>query len=114
MISLKQRLGVSWDGTVDMSRVLNFLPPGWNQSLLLSRLREQPMFSDTQLIPENYLLHMVATSKIQTMMPGTVAVHEGAFGRSMYYILQGRFQPSSTGAHVTHPPLAPLPRTDAL
>src|SRR6266700_3186451 len=28
MLSLKQRLGVSWDGTVDMDRVLNFLPPG--------------------------------------------------------------------------------------
>src|SRR5579872_6836340 len=62
MLSLKQRLGISWDGTVDMNRILNFLPAGWNTALLLSRLREQPMFSDTQLIPENYLLHMVATS----------------------------------------------------
>src|SRR5947209_18404135 len=61
MLSLKQRLGVSWAGTVDMSNILNFLPAGWNTALLLSRLREQPMFSDTQLIPENYLLNMVAT-----------------------------------------------------
>src|ERR1700736_1301152 len=38
MLSLKQRLGVSWDGTVDMSRVLGYLPPGWNVPLLLSRL----------------------------------------------------------------------------
>src|SRR6266700_3138938 len=64
MLSLKQRLGVSWDGTVDMDRVLNFLPPGWDLSLLLSRLREQPMFSDPQLVLDNYLLHFVATSKI--------------------------------------------------
>src|SRR6266571_769853 len=76
MLSLKQRLGVSWDGTVDMSRVLNFLPSGWNPPLLLSRLREQPMFSDARLVPENYLLHMVATSKIRMMMPGTVVMHE--------------------------------------
>jgi len=48
MLSLKQRLGVSWDGTVDMSRILNYLPPGWNPQLLLSRLREQPMFSDAE------------------------------------------------------------------
>ena len=40
MLSLKQRLGVPWDGKVDMSRVLGYLPPGWNIPLLLSRLRE--------------------------------------------------------------------------
>src|SRR5947199_1176183 len=61
MLSLKQRLGVSWDGTVDMKRVLNFLPPGWTPALLLARLCEQPMFSDAHLVPENYLLHMAAT-----------------------------------------------------
>src|SRR5712691_11086050 len=58
MLSLKQRLGISWDGTVDMNRVLNFLPPGWDLSLLLSRLREQPMFSDPTLVLANYLLHL--------------------------------------------------------
>src|SRR6202790_3217318 len=58
MLSLKQRLGVSWDGKVDMSLVLSYLPPGWDVPLLLKRLREQPMFSDAQLVPENYLLHL--------------------------------------------------------
>src|ERR1700737_505926 len=29
MLSLKQRLGFSWEGTVDMSRILNYAPPGW-------------------------------------------------------------------------------------
>src|SRR5690348_16029681 len=110
MLSLKQRLGISWDGTVDMSRILNFLPPGWNAALLLSRLREQPMFSDTQLIPENYLLHMVATSKIQTMLPATVVMHEGEFGREMYFILEGRFEVSSTGHDGTQLPVAILRR----
>src|ERR1700687_1683070 len=27
MLSLKQRLGVPWDGKVDMSRILTYLPP---------------------------------------------------------------------------------------
>src|SRR2546422_8126369 len=110
MLSLKQRLGISWDGTVDMSCVLDFLPSGWNQSLLLSRLREQPMFSDAQLVPENYLLHMVATSKIRTLMPGTVVMHEGEFGREMYFILEGRFELSSTGLDGEDLPVAILRR----
>src|SRR3954454_4078988 len=45
MLSLKQRLGVSWDGAVDVGRVLQYLPPGWDIGLLLGRLRELPMFS---------------------------------------------------------------------
>lgn len=110
MLSLKQRLGVSWDGTVDMNRVLNFLPPGWNAPLLLSRLREQPMFSDAQLVPENYLLHMVATSKILTLMPGAVAMHEGEFGREIYFILEGRFEISSRGLDGEDWPVAILRR----
>src|SRR5690242_2504453 len=72
MLSLKQRLGISWDGKVDMQRVLSYLPEGWDIPLLLSRLREQPMFSDPRLVPDNYLLHFVATSKMQTVLPGTV------------------------------------------
>jgi Fe-S-cluster-containing hydrogenase component 2/CRP-like cAMP-binding protein len=110
MLSLKQRLGVSWDGTVDMRRVLNFLPPGWNPPLLLNRLREQPMFSDAQLVPENYLLHMVATSKILTLMPGAVVMHEGEFGREMYFILEGRFELSSRGFDGEDLPVAILRR----
>jgi len=110
MLSLKQRLGISWNGTVDMGRILNFLPAGWNTALLLSRLREQPMLSDSQLISDNYLLHMVATSKIQTMLPGTVVMHEGEFGREMYFILEGRFEVSSTGYDGTQLPVAILRR----
>src|SRR5260370_20848136 len=110
MISLKQRLGVSWDGTVDMSRVLNFLPPGWNESLLLRWLREQTMFSGTELVPENYLLHMVATSKILTLLPGATLIHEGEFGREMYCILEGRFALSSKGSDGEDLPVAILRR----
>ncbi len=66
MLSLKQRLGISWDGKVDMSRILEYLPQGWNQQLLMSRIREQPMFSDAQQVPDNYLLHFLASSKVLT------------------------------------------------
>src|SRR5713226_8358739 len=110
MLSLKQRLGISWDGTVDMSRVLNFLPSGWNSSLLLSRLREQPMFSDAQLVPENYLLHMVASSNILILMPGAAIIHEGEFGREIYFILEGRFELFSTGPDGEDLPVAILRR----
>src|SRR5947209_7122862 len=110
MLSLKQRLGVSWDGKVDMSRVLNYLPPGWDVQLLLSRLREQPMFSDPKLVPDNYLLHFVATSKMLTLMPGAVVIHEGQFGREMYFILEGRFELSSVGPDGKDWPVAVLRR----
>jgi CRP-like cAMP-binding protein/Fe-S-cluster-containing hydrogenase component 2 len=110
MLSLKQRLGVSWDGKVDMNRVLNYLPPGWDVQLLLSRLREQPMFSDPQLVPDNYLLHFVATSKMLTLMPGAVVLHEGQFGREMYFILEGRFELSSAGPDGKDWPIAVLRR----
>ena len=110
MLSLKQRLGVSWDGTVDMSRVLNYLPPGWDLPLLLSRLREQPMFSDPQLVLDNYLLHFVATSKLLMLMPGAIVMHEGEFGRDMYFILEGRFELSSAGPDGNDLPVAVLRR----
>src|ERR1700737_4426129 len=92
MLSLKQRLGIPWDGKVDMSRILNYLPSGWDIPLLLSRLREQPMFSNEALVPDNYLLHFVATSKMLLLMPGTVVLNEGAFGRDLYFVLDGRLE----------------------
>jgi CRP-like cAMP-binding protein/Fe-S-cluster-containing hydrogenase component 2 len=110
MLSLKQRLGVPWDGKVDMGRVLSYLPPGWDVRLLLSRLREQPMFSDAALVPDNYLLHFVATSKMLTLMPGTTLIHEGEFGREIYFILEGRFSLSSTGPDGGELPVAVLRR----
>ncbi len=114
MLSLKQRLGIPWDGKVDMSRVLSYLPAGWSVPLLLSRLREQPMFSDEKLVPDNYLLHFVATSKMQTLMPGAVVMHEGEFGREMYFILEGRFALSSAGPDGSELPIAVLRRGEYL
>src|SRR5947209_695283 len=110
MLSLKQRLGISWDGKVDMNRVLNFLPQGWDVPRLLRHLREQPMFSDAQLVPDNYLLHVVATSKLLTLMPGSVVLHEGEYGRELYLILEGRCELSSAGTAGQDMPIAHLRR----
>src|SRR5437667_4300509 len=46
MLSLKHRLGIDWDGGVDMTDVQLHLPSGWDLAELLQRLREQPMFQD--------------------------------------------------------------------
>ena len=110
MLSLKQRLGVSWNGSVDLSRILEFLPPGWNQSLLISRLREQPMLSDAQLVPENYLLHLTASSKLLSVMPGEILMREGEYGRSLYLILEGRIDLATTGISGEELPVAVLRR----
>jgi CRP-like cAMP-binding protein/Fe-S-cluster-containing hydrogenase component 2 len=114
MLSLKQRLGISWDGQIDKNRVLNYLPPGWDTCLLISRLREQPMFSDEKLVPENYLLHFVATSKMLTLMPGSVIMNEGEYGREIYFILEGRVELSALGPDGEEMPIAVLRRGEYL
>ncbi len=93
-----------------MSRVLGYLPPGWNVQLLLSRLREQPMFSDAQLVPDNYLLHFVATSKMLTLLPGSTVMQEGEYGREIYFILEGRIELSTMGPDGEGLPVAILRR----
>src|SRR5258707_834867 len=77
MLSLKQRLGVSWHVAV-------------GARLLLSRLREFPMFSDAQLVPENYLLHMFTSSKLLPLMPDALLMQEGEYSRAIYLLLEGR------------------------
>lgn len=112
MLSLKQRLGVSWDGKVDMNRIFGYLPRGWDVPLLLSRLREQPMFSDPRLVPDNYLLHFVATSKLLTLLPGETIMREGEFSRDIYLILEGRCELSELGADRRDLPVAIMRRGD--
>jgi CRP-like cAMP-binding protein/Fe-S-cluster-containing hydrogenase component 2 len=110
MLSLKQRLGIPWDGKVDMQQVLRHLPQGWDVSLLLSRLREQPMFSDPAVVPDNYLLHFIATSRVRTLMPGTEFLREGDYGREIYFILEGRCGLSARDAGGSDIPFAVLRR----
>jgi Fe-S-cluster-containing hydrogenase component 2/CRP-like cAMP-binding protein len=110
MLSLKQRLGIPWDGSVDMSLILDYLPAGWDVPLLLSRIREQPMFSDPEQISDNYLLHFIARSKLLQLLPGTAVLNEGEFGRDIYFILEGRFVVSSAGTGGQDFPIAVLRR----
>jgi CRP-like cAMP-binding protein/Fe-S-cluster-containing hydrogenase component 2 len=114
MLSLKQRLGISWDGAADLHRVLGYLPPGWDVPLLLSRLRELPMFSDARLVPENYLLHMTISSKLLSLMPGSVLMQEGEYSRAIYLILEGRFSLSTRGADGSELALAVIRRGEYL
>lgn len=112
MLSLKQRLGIAWDGTVDMQRILSYLPPGWDTRKLVSRLRELPFCSDAQLVPDNYLLHTVTTSKLLTVMPGTMLLHEGEYSRSIYLLLDGRIELFTTDEDGHELPIAVLRRGD--
>ncbi len=108
MFSLKQRLGVPWDGNVDLSRILGYLPEGWSLPQLLSRLRKQPMFTDEHLVPEHYLKHLLASSRLRALAPGATVIREGTYGREIYFILDGRFLISSPGPNSQSVPIAIL------
>jgi Fe-S-cluster-containing hydrogenase component 2/CRP-like cAMP-binding protein len=109
MLSLKQRLGIAWDGQVDMNRIFQYLPPGWDVPSLINRLRDQPMFSDAQLVPDNYLLHIVAASKLLMLTHDAVILHEGEFGRSLYLILYGKVGLYRKGEAGPLPKASPVP-----
>jgi CRP-like cAMP-binding protein/Fe-S-cluster-containing hydrogenase component 2 len=110
MLSLKHRLGIDWDGGVDMTDVQLHLPPGWDLAELLQRLREQPMFQDIQEVPDNYLLHCITTSKLLSLPQGTVILREGEFGRDIYLILQGKIELSIKNADGQPMPISILQR----
>jgi CRP-like cAMP-binding protein/Fe-S-cluster-containing hydrogenase component 2 len=96
MLSLKQRLGVSWNGPVDIARVQSSLPAGVPLPSLLAALRAQPLFS--QGVPDAYLLHLVAESSIQAGDAGHVLFREGDFGRDIFFILDGQVELSFADA----------------
>ena len=90
MLSLKQRLGISWDSTADLSGIIESLPSGWTVAHLIGRLRQQRFLSDPQHVSENYLLHLVAASELRLLEPGDVAIREGVYGRDLFLIIEGR------------------------
>jgi CRP-like cAMP-binding protein/Fe-S-cluster-containing hydrogenase component 2 len=90
MLSLKQRLGSTWDDESDVQRIIGGLPPDWSVSFLMSRLREQPILSNTQLVPEKYLLHLFARSQLLSLEAGVTLLREGEYGRDLYFLLEGR------------------------
>jgi len=108
MLSLKQQIGTSWDGLLDLNRLTSSLPTGWTLPMLIGRLREQAMLNNAELVPENYLLHMVTASKILFLSPGTTLVHEGEYGRDLYLILEGRVAISASQTREQELPLAIL------
>jgi CRP-like cAMP-binding protein/Fe-S-cluster-containing hydrogenase component 2 len=97
MLSLKQRLGVSWNGPVDMARLQQKLPPKVSPQFLLASLRDQPLFRDPQMIPDHYLLHLIDEAHVLTLAPQVIVIQEGTYGRDTYFILEGQFELSSTG-----------------
>ncbi len=110
MLSLKQRLGVSWESKADLSHMAESLPGGWTPAHLISRLRQHRILSDPQLVPENYLLHLIAASRLRVLMPGDTAIREGEYGRDLYLILEGRLALSASELGDAEFPVALLGR----
>ena len=90
MLSLKQRLGASWESKVDPNRIAQNIPSGWTLYHLISRLREQRFLNNSQYVPENYLLHIIASSEMRFLAPGDISIREGDYGRDLFLIIEGR------------------------
>jgi Fe-S-cluster-containing hydrogenase component 2/CRP-like cAMP-binding protein len=97
MLSLKQRLGPSWNSPINAAQVQAMLPMGWNIEILLSRLHEQPLFRDDQYVSDAYLLHLVIESQILILKPGSILVREGEYERNTFFILEGKCELSNIG-----------------
>jgi Fe-S-cluster-containing hydrogenase component 2/CRP-like cAMP-binding protein len=106
MVALKQRLGRPWDRPVDPATL--HIPPGWNVEMLLARLLQQPLFSTQPAIPDAYLLHMLQASTLHSVKQNTTIMREGAFGHSIYCILDGACNLSITDARQKQQQLAIL------
>ncbi len=110
MLSLKRRLGVSWDSKADLSHIAESLPTGWTLAHLMGRLRQHRILSDEQLVPEKYLLHLVAASRLRLFAPGETVICEGEYGRDLYLIVEGRLALSASELGDTEFPVAILNR----
>jgi NADPH-dependent 2,4-dienoyl-CoA reductase/sulfur reductase-like enzyme/Fe-S-cluster-containing hydrogenase component 2/CRP-like cAMP-binding protein/pSer/pThr/pTyr-binding forkhead associated (FHA) protein len=110
MLSLKERIGAAWNNAPDMNRVANVLPAGWTIAMLISRIREQAILHDPQQVPDTYLLHIIAASKLRILRPGETVIHEGEYGRDLYLILEGRLELMETDIDNAILPVAILRR----
>jgi len=110
MLSLKERLGVSWNSKPDMRSVADALPAGWTIAMLISCLREQPILRDPQQVPDAYLLHIIAASKQRILLPGEAVIREGEYGRDLYLILEGLLELVATDIDNAELPVAILRR----
>src|SRR5216684_2919490 len=110
MLSLKERLGVSWNSKLNMNHVAHALPLGWTVDMLISRLREQAILRDSQQVPDTYLLHILAASSQRILAPGETVLCEGEYGRDLYLILEGRLELTATDIDNNELPVAILRR----
>ena len=110
MLSLKERLGVSWRQPPDMKQVARALPAGWTIPLVAGRLREQAALRDAAQVPDSYLLHMLASSRSRLLEPGEILYREGEYGRDLYFILEGRLEMAASDYDGAQLPVAILKR----
>lgn len=110
MLSLKQRLGTSWESQPDKQRVVQAIPTGWSQTLLIERLRECSLFRDPQQVSTIYLLHMIVLSERRILAPGESLLREGEYGRDLSLILEGQLELTMTDRENSELPVAILRR----
>ncbi len=108
MVSLKQRLGSSWESPVDEAQLQQVLPQGVSAELIVQLLRMQRIFSDQQQVPTNYLLHLVRASQFLQMEPEKTLMRQGEYGRNLYLILDGIVALSARDVNEQEIPLAIL------
>jgi len=109
MLSLKERLGVSWLHSPDsrhIQHIVTQLPEGWSLPTLMSRLREQAILRDAEQIPDTYLLHILAASTPRIALPGETLIREGEYGRDLHLILEGKLELAASDIEGNALPLA--------
>lgn len=108
MLSLKHRLGASWESPASSQHVADMLPQGWSVPQVMQRVRMQTAVQDPHVVPENYLLHLVAASRFLMLKPGESVIREGEYGRDLYLILEGRLDLFAVSGDRTEFPVAVL------
>jgi Fe-S-cluster-containing hydrogenase component 2/CRP-like cAMP-binding protein len=108
MVSLKQRLGSSWESQVDEMQLQQVLPAGLPAPVMIKLLRMQRIFNDEQQVPTTYLLHLARASQFLQLTPDTTVLHQGEYGRNLYMILNGTLTLSARDMNEQEIPLAIL------
>ena len=114
MLSLKQRIGASWDDPVQTQRLQALLPAGWALPQVIERLREHPILRDPELVPNTYLQHLLLSSQLRSLASGEMLVKEGEYERDLYLILEGRIAVSTYDIDDHELPIAILSRGEFL
>jgi NADPH-dependent 2,4-dienoyl-CoA reductase/sulfur reductase-like enzyme/CRP-like cAMP-binding protein/Fe-S-cluster-containing hydrogenase component 2 len=110
MLSLKQRIGVSWEQPIALQQIASKLPTGWTPQQLLSRLREQAPLRNKQSLSDNYLCHLFMASQLLIEPAGTTLIREGEYGRDLYFLLDGQCSAFTTESDGKELPLAVMQR----